>query len=193
VNVNAIMGALGMGIVRLVRSTIGKTGLVLIAGKQEMKAARNNCMKKVVFSIILFMCPFIYGFAEFPSISAVGYLNYGISQESGNNCHTISQDIVFLADDGLHIPTLGIKINPGENTTFFIIGYRYSLAFFSLGGIFLFGPNIGVSPEVQFIIPLVIINFKLFLNYNIYLTKNDNPSNSLGIGFMISLIDLKID
>jgi len=42
VNVNALMGALGMGIVRLVRSTIGKMGLVLIAGKQGMKAERNS-------------------------------------------------------------------------------------------------------------------------------------------------------
>jgi len=42
VNVNVLMGALGMGIVRLVRSTIGKMGLVLTAGKQGMKAARNN-------------------------------------------------------------------------------------------------------------------------------------------------------
>jgi hypothetical protein len=41
-NVNALMGALGMGIARLVRSTIGKMVLVLIAGKQGMKAARNN-------------------------------------------------------------------------------------------------------------------------------------------------------
>jgi hypothetical protein len=41
-NVNALMGALGMGTVRLVRSTIEKTGLVLIAGKPEMRAARNN-------------------------------------------------------------------------------------------------------------------------------------------------------
>jgi len=38
VNVNALMGALGMGIVRLVRSTIGKTALALTAGKQGMKA-----------------------------------------------------------------------------------------------------------------------------------------------------------
>jgi hypothetical protein len=41
-NVNVPMGALDMGIVRLVRSTIGKTVLVLIAGKQGMKTARNN-------------------------------------------------------------------------------------------------------------------------------------------------------
>jgi hypothetical protein len=41
-NVNVLMDALGMGIVRLVRSTIEKTGLVLIAGKPGMKAVRNN-------------------------------------------------------------------------------------------------------------------------------------------------------
>ena len=41
-NVNVLMGALGMEIARLVRSTIGKMGLVLIAGKQGMKAVRNN-------------------------------------------------------------------------------------------------------------------------------------------------------
>jgi hypothetical protein len=45
-NVNALMGALGMGTVRLVRSTIGKMGLVLIAGKQGMRVARNNLIKK---------------------------------------------------------------------------------------------------------------------------------------------------
>jgi len=42
VNVNVLMGALGMGTVRLVRSTIEKTGLVLIAEKQGMRAVRNN-------------------------------------------------------------------------------------------------------------------------------------------------------
>jgi hypothetical protein len=41
-NVNVLMDALGMGIVRLVRSTIEKMGLVLIAGKPGMRAARNN-------------------------------------------------------------------------------------------------------------------------------------------------------
>jgi len=41
-SVNVPMGALGTGIVRPVRSTIGKTGLVLIAGKQGMKTAKNN-------------------------------------------------------------------------------------------------------------------------------------------------------
>jgi len=41
-NVNVPMGALGTGIVRLVWSTIGKTGLVLTAGKQGMKTKRNN-------------------------------------------------------------------------------------------------------------------------------------------------------
>jgi len=42
VNVNVLMGALGMGTVRLVRSTIGETGLVLTAEKQGMRAERNN-------------------------------------------------------------------------------------------------------------------------------------------------------
>jgi hypothetical protein len=41
-NVNALMGALGMGIVRLVRSTIGKMAPVQTAGKPGMKAGRNN-------------------------------------------------------------------------------------------------------------------------------------------------------
>jgi len=41
-NVNVLMGALGMGTVRLVRNTIGKTGLVLIAGRPGMKAGKNN-------------------------------------------------------------------------------------------------------------------------------------------------------
>jgi len=36
------MGALGMEIARLVRSTIGKMGLVLIAGRPGMRAAKNN-------------------------------------------------------------------------------------------------------------------------------------------------------
>jgi hypothetical protein len=41
-NVNVPMVAQGMGIVRLVRSTIGKTAPVQIAGKPGMKAERNN-------------------------------------------------------------------------------------------------------------------------------------------------------
>jgi hypothetical protein len=41
-SVNVPMVALGMEIVRLVRSTIGKTVHVQIAGKQEMKAGKNN-------------------------------------------------------------------------------------------------------------------------------------------------------
>jgi hypothetical protein len=41
-NVNALMGAQGTETARLVRSTIGKMVLVLIAGKQGMKTARNN-------------------------------------------------------------------------------------------------------------------------------------------------------
>jgi len=41
-SVNVLMGALGTGIVRLVRSTIGKTVPVLTAGKPGMKAIKNN-------------------------------------------------------------------------------------------------------------------------------------------------------
>jgi len=41
-NVNVPMVAQGMGIVRLVRSTIGKTAPVQIAGKQGMKVKRNR-------------------------------------------------------------------------------------------------------------------------------------------------------
>jgi hypothetical protein len=41
-NVNVLMDVLGMGIVRLVRSTIGKTAPVQTAGKPGMKAVRNN-------------------------------------------------------------------------------------------------------------------------------------------------------
>ena len=42
VNVNVLMGALGMETARLVRSTIGKMGLVLIAGRPGMRAERNS-------------------------------------------------------------------------------------------------------------------------------------------------------
>jgi len=41
-NVNALMGAPGMGIVRLVWSTIGKTAPALTAGKQETKTRIKN-------------------------------------------------------------------------------------------------------------------------------------------------------
>jgi len=55
VNVNAIMGALGMGIVRLVRSTIGKTGLVQIAARPGMRAARNNQKKDTEATPVSFL------------------------------------------------------------------------------------------------------------------------------------------
>lgn len=90
-------------------------------------------MKKIIFTLIFFECSFFYGFADWSGIGVIGYLNYGISEESGNKYHTLCQDILIPGEhDGFHIPTMGVKINLGENNNLFFLGYRYSLGLFSL-------------------------------------------------------------
>jgi hypothetical protein len=148
-------------------------------------------MKRIIF-ILLLNCSSFNGFAQSFDIGnpVIGYFIYGISIDSSVNAvHTFGQEVLFLGSDGLHAIGLGLKINFKENNYVFFTGYRFSLFFFSFGGnLLLTNSNIGISPSIEFIIPLIFINFKIFMNYNIYFLQKNNPI-SPELGLKVSIID----
>lgn len=151
-------------------------------------------MKRIILAILLLNCSFLNSFAQNSNSGTIvaGYLNYGLSLDAGNTVHTFGQDILFSSSKGYHVTGLGLRINFRESDYVFFSGYRYSLAFFSFGGNLLFSnENIGISPGIELILPLLIINLKLFVNYNIYFLQDNDPvnSHSFEFGFKIGIID----
>jgi len=134
-------------------------------------------------------CTLLYAFTNI-NPRFVGYFNYGFSWEfeSRNTYHTLRQDLIYF-NNGLHIVNVGVKINPdGDNI--FQTGYRFSLLFFSLGANVLFRNQIyGISPSAEVTLPMLLINLKLFFNYNIYFSRNSDRSNSPEFGFMVGVIN----
>jgi hypothetical protein len=141
-------------------------------------------MKRIIILILLLSCLSFYGFAQ----GFIGYFSYGISTESGNVIHTFGQELLFMGG-GFHIFGLGVKINFDESKYVFFTGYRYSLIFFSLGANLLAtSGDIGITPVVELILPLIIVNFRFFLNYNIYFSQKNTPS-SPEFGIKINILD----
>ena len=146
-------------------------------------------MKKFIIIFLLLNSYFLYAQGEFGlHASGLGYFNYGISTDSSSKTyHTLCQDLGFFGStEGLNVFTFGAKLHEYK-AEYFFAGYKYSLFFFSFGGYFLFGEGIGISPNINLVLPLLIINLKLFINYNIYFTQRNK--NSLEVGFMIGVLD----
>jgi hypothetical protein len=147
-------------------------------------------VKRIIIIILLLSCLSLYGFSQGFDIGnpVIGYLSYGISTESGNLIHTFSQEVLFLSG-GINVLGLGLKADFNESKYVFFTGYRYSLFFFSLGANLLFtNGDIGITPVAEFIIPLMIVNFRFFLNYNIYFLQKITPA-SPEFGVKINIID----
>jgi hypothetical protein len=147
-------------------------------------------MKRIIILILLLSCLSFYGFAQGFDIGepVIGYLSYGISMEAGNVIHTFGQELLFLSG-GINVFGLGVKIDFEESKYVFFTGYRYSLLFFSLGANLLFtNGDIGITPVMELILPLIIVNFRFFFNYNIYFLQKDNPA-SHEFGVKINIID----
>jgi len=145
-------------------------------------------MKKYIFIFLLLNSSFLYAQGEFAiNAEGIGYFNYGISLDSSRTYHTFSQDLAFLGNtEGFNVFTLGVKVHEYK-LKYFFTGYKYSLIFFSFGGNLLFGENFGISPNIQLMLPLILVNFKLFLNYNVYFTQIDK--SSFEFGFMVGVLD----
>jgi hypothetical protein len=145
-------------------------------------------MKRIIILILLLSCLSFYGFAQvFDLPSVYGYFSYGISTESGNVIHTFGQEILFMGE-GINVFGLGFKADFNKSKYVFFTGYRYSLLFFSAGAnLLLSDGNIGITPVAEFIIPLIIVNFIFFFNYNIYFSGN-NPA-SFEYGVKINILD----
>jgi hypothetical protein len=149
----------------------------------------NKIIKRIIILILLLSCLSFYGFAQGVDIGnpVIGYLSYGISTEAGNVIHTFGQEILFMSG-GMNVFGLGVKINFEKSRYVFFTGYRYSLIFFSLGAdLLVTSGNIGMTPVIELILPLIVVNFKFFFNYNIYFLQNNPASAEFGV--KINIID----